>query len=387
MRTLNWLYHRATYTLYSKTLDKLVPLAHLEVYEDRHPTYAKLFSTELVWVEHSLLGYLNLTRLLNLKDPRDRIYAFLELVQSEEKRFHLRPNYKDNFLHVYQEFAIEYIRATESMSLLNNVEHNEESLHAGIPSWVPRWDLPLTLPGFSFAPAESGYKPLTSRNDTVEVPTVTNPDTLHTRGVVFDSVIYASDVLKNTSTTPNTISDIWNAVLARKEASPYTERYFLYAFLGVLTACTREGDLHEWLASEATYYKELFEKSGLPAAIFPPFEYAGQASTQAVHHTIQGYTHYRKIVLTKRGYLGLAPAVVCAGDLCGIVFGSTTPSILRPVNSGEDHVYQYLGAAYIPGRNGMIMRDGRAVFMHVLGSLDSKEWVQWDVEEQDINFR
>lgn len=72
MRTLHWLYKRGVKTLYAKGFFDRIPLAHLEVFEDRHSTYAKMFTVEMTWVNQSLLGYLNLTRQLKLKDPRDR---------------------------------------------------------------------------------------------------------------------------------------------------------------------------------------------------------------------------------------------------------------------------------------------------------------------------
>lgn len=107
MKVCLFLYKRAVSTLYAKGLDSKMPLAHLEIYEDRFKDYAKLFTIEVTWVESSLLGYLNLTRQLKLKDERDRIYAFLELVTLESRQVRLKPNYKDHFLHVYQQFAIE----------------------------------------------------------------------------------------------------------------------------------------------------------------------------------------------------------------------------------------------------------------------------------------
>lgn len=63
-----------------------------------------------------------------------RIYAFLELVMDEERRVHIKPNYLDPYLLVYQQFAVEYIRATQYIGLLNDVEHDEQSLYSGISS-------------------------------------------------------------------------------------------------------------------------------------------------------------------------------------------------------------------------------------------------------------
>jgi hypothetical protein len=376
------LYKRAVRTLYAKNLDDRMPLAHVEVFEDRHPAYAKLFTPEMTWVNSSTLGYLSITRDLNLKDPRDRIYAFLELVQDEERQVRLRPNYKDSFLHVYQEFAVEFIRSTGNIGLLSVVAHNKQSLASGIPSWVPRWDLPLSRAGYAFAPADSGYPKLTSRHGHVSEPTVTNTTALKMRGVVIDSVLYLSDALKGSSTTIDTICEIWKAVWSLSSTSPYPRKNQLNLFIGALTAGTREGDLIDWLRSEAAYYQTIYEKIGSPDDIEAPSWLAQNGAMELFHNTVKGYTHNKKIVLTGRGYMGLAPATAQKGDLCGIIFGCTAPCILR--RSGDENHFQYLGAAFVVGQHHWKTSDGRVIFNEILGSATSKDWVNWNVEEQDI---
>jgi hypothetical protein len=382
MRTCNWLYKRAVKTLYAKGFEGKIPLAHVEVFEDSHPTYAKLFTDEMTWVKSSLLGYLSLTRELNLKDPRDRIYAFLELVQNEERQIHLRPNYKDHFLHVYQQFAVEYIRSTAYVGLLSDVEHDAQSLESGIPSWVPRWDICLTRTGYAFAPADSGYPALTSRNGHISAPTVIDNVTLRTSGVVIDAILYASEPLSIDTTTISIIADIWKSVENAAHDSPYSGPNPLSVFMNILTAGTREGDLRTWQQSEAAYYRTIREKNGGLDDNELPLWLAHAGSNVLVHNTVKGYTHNRKIVLTERGYMGLAPTVAQKGDSCGIIFGCTTPCILRKVNN--ENMYRYLGAAYMIGKDHFQTTDGRTMFIEILGSANSKDWTEWDVEEQDI---
>jgi hypothetical protein len=382
MRTCHWLYKRAAKTLYAKKLDHRIPLTHMEVFEDRYAKYAKLFTTQSTWAHASLLGYLSLTKELNLKDPRDRIYAFMELVQNEARPIRLQPNYKDNYLHVYQQFASEYIRTTEYIGLLSSVEHNEQSLLSVIPTWVPRWDLRLTRSGYGFAPADSNYSPLTSRAGTLSVPTVTDDTTLKSSGVIIDTVLYASDALDRGTTSADTISQIWKEMERLAPSSPYSGMNQLVVFLSILTAGTREGDPHDWLQSMTAYYLKIFQDIGSPADLGPP-EWLGNAGPMELFHdTLKNYTHNRKLVLTKRGYMGLAPVVAKKGDACGILFGCNTPCILRA--SSKSNHYQYLGAAYVVGRDHWETEEGRVVFTEILGSEHSKDWADWDVEEQDI---
>jgi hypothetical protein len=382
MRTLHWLYKRGVKTLYAKGFDSRIPLAHLEVFEDRHESYAKKFTMEMTWVNQSLLGYLSLTRQLKLKDPRDRIYAFLELVVDEERQVYLRPNYLDSYLQVYQQFAIEYIRATQYIGLLSDVEHNEQSLESGIPSWVPRWDLLLFRTGYAFAPADSGYSGLTSRTGTAPKPRVSEANMLQLRGVVLDTVLYASDAFDFSTTTIDLICETWRIVENVHGDSPYPKSSRLIVFVGVLTAGTREGEVWEWLRSDAAYYRTLHERSHSPEDLEPPNWLAEGGHVDAFHNTVKGYTHNRRIIVTQRGYFGLAPAVAKKGDSVGITFGCTTPCILCP--SSEIDTFQYLGAVFVVGKAYWRLADGRIVFKDILGTETSKDWVEWDVKEQDM---
>ncbi|KAF1915577.1 hypothetical protein BDU57DRAFT_518621 [Ampelomyces quisqualis] len=384
MRTCNFLYKRATKLLYAKSFDSKIPLAHVELFEDRHQEYAKLFTSEMTWVHSSVLGYLSLTRQLSLKDPRDRIYAFIELVEDEQRQVHLKPNYEDHFLHVYQQFATEYIRTKKYIGLLSDVEHDAQSLESGIPSWVPRWDLPLTRTGYAFAPADSGYLALTSGDGSIYEPTVTEENTLSTRGVVFDTVIYASKPLNMSTTTIDVITDIFKDMKKLATDSPYTRKNQLNVFITALTAATREAEIVDWLRSQAAYYQAIREKHGDLGDLEAPNWLAKDGTIDLFHHTVKGYTHNRKLILTKRGYIGLAPAVAQEGDLCGILFGCTTPCILRVSRTANS--YKYLGAAYVVGRYHWQTTDGRVVFSEILGAKDSKEWMLWGIAEQDITL-
>lgn len=383
MKVCSFLYKRAVSTLYAKGFDSKISLAHLEIFEDRYPEYAKLFTTEVTWVESSLLGYLNLTRQLNLKDERDRIYAFLELITTESRQIHLKPNYKDHFLHVYQQFAVEYVRAMKYVGLLSDVEHDEHthSLDSGIPSWVPRWDLPLTRTGYAFAPADSGYHALTSRDSFIPEPVVTEDTALRVKGVVVDTVLYASEPLDSSTTTADIISNIWSVIEGMSD-SPYPLANRLSVVMTVLTAGTREGDLREWLKSEAAYYHAVLSKGRTLEDHELPNWLSKPGTIDLFSNTVKGYTHNRKIIVTKRGYIGLAPAIARQDDLCCIIFGCTTPSILRPMT--REGYFQYLGATYIPGKAHWLTPNGRAVFSAILGAADSKDWLDWDVKEQDI---
>jgi hypothetical protein len=288
MRTICWLNKRGVKTLYGHGLDDRMPLAHLELFEDSNPDFAKVFTTRMTWTDQSLLGYLNLTRELKLTNPSDRIYAFLELVKNEERGFHFRPNYKDPYLHVYQQFAAEYIQSVNDLSLLSNVEHDKESLTSGTPSWVPRWDLPLTRSGYAFAPADSGFRALTSRDGTVTQPTISEGAVLNVRGVIIDTVLYTSQALDSSTTTLDVISEIWRSIEACTKVSPYPMTHRLALFIEVLTAGTSEGDSQIWWQNEVAYYKEIYQRSRVPSTLKSSDWRAADDLLDLFHNTVKG---------------------------------------------------------------------------------------------------
>lgn len=248
---------------------------------------------------------------------------------------------------------------------------------------MPRWDLLLFRTGYAFAPADSSFPGLASRAGTPTNPEVVGNDILKQRGVVIDTVLHASNIFDFDSTTLDTIREVWREVEPLPVDSPYPASSQLSVFVGVLTAGTREGDIWDWLRVEAAYFRAIQQKSPHPDVLEGPSQLAAESEDMnTFHNTVKGYTHNRRIIVTKRGYFGLAPAVVKQGDSVGIMFGRTTPCILRP-SSGR-HPFRYLGAVYVLGKQHWRLPDGRIVFNDILGIEASKDWVSWDVAEQDI---
>src|SRR5690242_6443456 len=60
-------------------------------------------------------------------------------------------------------------------------------------------------------------------------------------------------------------------------------------------------------------------------------------------------------MITERGYMGLAPAIAQEGDLCSIIFGCASPSLLRPTAAGSKNTF--LGAAFVQGSHSAEYQD------------------------------
>lgn len=111
----------------------------------------------------SFLDILTRARGLQCTDQRDSIYAFLghpaafkqQLLDASpymwyprnyynNKKTLIQPDYspKNTFLDLYRHVAITYLENPGfGLEVLHYVAHDEHTIEADIPSWVPRWDL------------------------------------------------------------------------------------------------------------------------------------------------------------------------------------------------------------------------------------------------------
>jgi len=81
--------------------------------------------------------YLAQAKQLDYSDARDRVYAFLgsPLAQvGPEDRVVVEPDYKNNYLEGYQEFALQWLKHTRNLCLLSTVKHNAETFKSDLPS-------------------------------------------------------------------------------------------------------------------------------------------------------------------------------------------------------------------------------------------------------------
>ncbi|KAH7077751.1 heterokaryon incompatibility protein-domain-containing protein [Paraphoma chrysanthemicola] len=375
MKTDLWVYRRGI-----KIFDSLgVALhAHSELYRFYQTDIARVFFGHDR--TYNLLKILEEAKLLEFSDERDRIFAFAELAQDLESNLVIRPNYKSSLEWVYQEFAIDYLRSTGDAELLSQVYHNEESLMSNPPSWVPRWN----VQGQSLSPrrisGDAGLKPHTAP---IKEPGVVGDSVLRVNGVIMDTIVYRSEPFQNRTTSLETILDLWKELGHLQVSSPYPAVNFVEAFINSLVRGRYDGEWSRWRQSEAAVAlylqaQHLDQNDPVRLGNESVVEEMGRFVSFAKHWMLDA-----RFILTERGYMGLAPHVARVGDTCAIIFGCTTPCILRKADI--DGQYQFLGAASIMGKQPQEAEGGGSFFVQ-LGDEESKDWVEWDVKEQDINL-
>lgn len=393
MRVHIWLATRALGTYNSFVFSAVLINAHKNIYLDTHEDFGRAFHDEDAWGSPSILQTLNNAKELDLSNPQDRIYAFLELPQHLDHRVRIKPNYYKTHLDTFRQFAIQYIEATHSVELLDYVSHDETSPF-DIPSWIPRWDISI----WSLGQMSAASSVSRSRSGTVSTPVYMEDGSLEVHGVIIDTVHYVSESFDWDDTTPETIRDIWAQIIESPVPCPYvesseTDYLLLEAFFVALSTFMHDGEISEWRQARKEFVSQAHldlpkaTRIGTAPAIVdidPSTDTTSGATnlSNAFFDFIRNRTHNRRFVLTERGYMGLAPAITRESDDIGIIFGCKTPCVLR--RTDKEQYYTYNGAIPLAGKDSYQVEGGGITFCDVLGEDESREWVDWDVEEHDI---
>jgi hypothetical protein len=376
MRVYMWLLNRALRPLHAALIIERTIGPHINAYKERYQDFVHIFYNEESWEPPSLLQDLYWAKLLQLSDPHDRIYAFIELATDSPRAITIRPDYTTSYLDVYRQLTIKLIQTSRSLAALDRVVHAIDTIHFEIPSWVVRWDVPqLSVAG--------GWKShealLTSRDDSAIDTAFIDDATLNVRGVVLDAVTITTRIYTWDTTGLKDVFQIWKAVsiTAEQLSSPYDKSKLLNAFLDTLCFSRSRGERTFWQKAKMAFVRDAqlehedWDKSSTESP-----------ESLAVFGFIKANLSGRRFIMTERGYMGVAPAVTQVQDTCAIIFGCKAPCVLR--RTDQERSYRFLGSAFVLGNSAYEDEEGLFFFPGVLGHEYSKDWVDWDVEEQDI---
>lgn len=77
---------------------------------------------------------------------------------------------------------------------------------------------------------------------------------------------------------------------------------------------------------------------------------------------------YRRLAITKAGYIGAVPEKTRPGDIVVVLYGSSVPIVLRPTAGGN--TYQFIGECYLHG-----FMDGEAIAFQIKGALQEEIFI------------
>lgn len=337
------------------------------------------------------ISIFNYVRVLDLSEPKDRIYAFMAMptLNNVLGKMRLKPDYSrgKSFLEVYQEFAVKYLQETSDLDLLALVEHDGDclnhaeghgvsSLASSFPSWVPCWQC-----GRDVTSWRDDDVPKIQSDTAPDVATVLDGAILSVRAVILGSVQYVSRRFKDTRQASEAAQEMVSllrevAPRSLKHPGPHRSTFHIaQAFLHTARQGMYDGEKGEFDKSDDAFAR-LLEHDEPTLAINT---YAHDKSAQRVSQLTIHMSRNRRFVILSRGYFGLAPQATREDDVCAIIFGTRTPFILRRVTAKENH-YQVVGAAFVQSR--VCISGGRS---WPLGRYDfCRDWEEWDLPTEDI---
>lgn len=319
---------------------------------------------------------LNSCKAFNSTDPRDKVYALMNLPPFQKEYPGLKPDYHLSTEDVFADVAIATSNYHKSLSVLTSVDHGSGEIERTFPSWVPRWHREDTTPNVS-----SMWYHFFSAGSLLEggefSAKLLPGNILPLSGLEFDTVqntciIQPRGDQKTRLDKANFIPDeTWEPYDPSSLDGPYSSKPdIIAAYAMTLTAmcrehhgvfalkCKQENYVHHF-SDFVAWLQWLRSDRGVENGHYPPGLYSEvspflpDTSDEEAHefamryHTmVKSYTLGRKLIRTRKGYLGLARHTVQAGDLVCVALGGALPLLLRKRDEGG---YTYVGDAYIHG--------------------------------------
>lgn len=265
-------------------------------------------------------------------DPRDKVFAVLGLVDTEDTGPQPAVDYSKSLQQVYREVAAFIIEKDKKLDIILAANGLERS--NGLPSWVPDWrreandqrpalfingsrmQILTYFSGSTYAVYLHGHGYSASGKREPVVRFSDGGHTLHARGLIFDTVAAAAPAHKDGSI----LSTMGNA---RAEMNLWR---------------ANNQDTNAKAVSEDELRRIL--RAGTPE----PFRGYGseEIGEDPEIQVMENIMKKRRFFITSKGHLCIGPAKTEPGDVVVIMCGCNFPIVLRP----EGELYGLVGEAY-----------------------------------------
>jgi Heterokaryon incompatibility protein (HET) len=322
---------------------------------------------------------LHYARRYNAADPRDRVYAMLNIPEfAAAWKPYGAADYTLSTEEVFRNIAEITLRDEKDLLLFSYISHQGEVIPS--PSWIPRWDIPTTSDSIWWS-SMNHWNACGSRK-------LSLPETLDSK------VFTVSGIEIFTITSCQKVPQIELGLNRSKHSADPSERASLAEawrqFLGLTKSYQNEEDLigaySQTLRCGLDEYSKptgsdkmegqklmayLVMACGDKAPLSPELQKIGEeqlASTSQYKMSylgwVYGWAAYRTFFVTKDGQIGMGPDNLQEGDVVCVLFGGMVPFILRP----EDGHYLLVGECYCHG-----MMQGEMIEEWENGTLAVKE--------------
>jgi Heterokaryon incompatibility protein (HET) len=347
-------------------------------------TLRRLRKETLQGKEMQLLSVLDSTRRALASDDRDKIYGILSFVKDAIKLVP-QPDYTCSTQQVYKSLVLSYINHYNRLDILVQASTNKKLI--GLPSWTPDWSEEKRISRLNRRHSHSGFFHAAGDTTASIIPSP-DDDILICEGILIDSLdglghggleelrnskysnpdnaisIYGDEEATFSALWRSLISDVryfanssferapevmghlfvkkcqkWENIFLNEGCPEYNpdkvihpdisifEVWYLHnRFLSIVGRPIREWAVERFDAAEADDSDIVLNAS---------FE-----------RTMKKKIYGRKLITTEKGYFGLAPKASRKTDKVCVLFGCSTPVILRSLDEGG---YQFIGECYVHG--------------------------------------
>jgi hypothetical protein len=328
------------------------------------------------------------SRQLECETPRDKICGLLGLAPSILEAG-VVPSYDTSVstAQVYADFAREMIQHSGCLDILNCVREWRDVGTAvettademvGLPSWAPNWAAWTPHdpePLLDWSDASSRY--CAGRLMEARIKQHEDPNTLVLNGIRFDEVAelgipwhpefdippisrneiealeqweaialatplscpYGGEAGRKTALWRTYIADLAGDRSAPKHHSAFRKRWYGRASWPYGFSSSTDMELHDSDARPRNLFRVV--KDALSLTFHGRTEY-----TTYARRAYAACAH-RRLLVSKRGYIGLAPWNARPGDIVAVLYGGSTPFLLRP--GSTPGVYSLVGECFVYG--------------------------------------
>lgn len=261
-------------------------------------------------------------------DPRDRIYALLEVMPGF-RLLDLKPNYNKSVEEVFAAASIALLSASQTWSL-------ESFLKPSRSPFLPSWALDFCLFELQtsswlreliLSPAK-GYT--SDLNGKFRMRQVT-PDLLLTAGTLLDEVV-----------------GVYSVHWARYDFAHHRAEFTQW-FVEAMNRCQLPTKDPLWMIRQFAFKMWRFRKK-TPLDVNSELVPAHDLLNMAINELLQ-IIEYDRLVITKRGRIGIAPRNVAIGDQIAVMSTAIVPIMLRSVEVAEapGDAFILIGGSFIDG--------------------------------------
>lgn len=278
-------------------------------------------------------------RIAECKDPRDRVYACVNLLDPERHTVQMIPDYTLPVETIYKDLAAQFISRYQSLDILRSAgSRKRQGAMAGLPTWVPDWSTDREDSSISGFHSAGGYL---------------LPQTKH----------IGSHSLEVTGVVVSYI-----AILYHDDKDAVSPEQVRRQIRDQMPTCQRSLDVHGGREGLVEAYCRVrccdyFDDRVFPTRNLPTFreatrlyhEFLDGKHDDAVYisHAMKALVdiscYYRRsICVTEQGRLGHVPQWSQVGDVLCVLLGCHSAMVLRPA-AGQSGCHELVGEAYLDG--------------------------------------